>query len=236
MKAFLLAAGHGTRLRPYTDLLPKCLLPIRGVPMLEIWLSLCRRHGISEVLINTHAHSSAVVEFIRKWRDGVHVTIREEAELFGSAGTLRANRAWLETDDQFWIFYADVLTNADLNSMLEFHSPRSAATLGVYAVKDPRRCGIVCTDEHHVITEFTEKPSEPKSHWAFSGIMIGTPALLDAIPEKSGSDIAFDVLPQLIGRMRAYAIPEFVIDIGTPENYEEAQRKWPALARTQRNG
>src|SRR5581483_1516299 len=229
MKAFLLAAGHGTRLRPYTDLLPKCLLPIHGVPMLEIWLALCRRHGISEVLVNTHAHSAAVVDFVRKWRDGVHVTVREEPELFGSAGTLRVNRRWLGSDDLFWVFYADVLTNANLNRMLEHHCSRNAATLGVYYVSDPRRCGIVCTDDSQTITDFTEKPLTPKSNWAFSGIMIATPALLDVVPEKSGADIAFDVLPKLVGRMRAYAIPEFVIDIGTPENYEEAQRRWPGL-------
>jgi mannose-1-phosphate guanylyltransferase len=231
MKAFLLAAGHGTRLRPYTNLLPKCLLPIQGVPMLQIWLSLCREHGIAEVLVNTHSHSAAVVEFVRKWRDGVHVTVIEEPQLFGSAGTLRANRKWVDSDDTFWVFYADVLTNVDLDAMLKFHSPEFAATLAVYSVPDPSRCGIVCTDQRDVVTEFVEKPVTPKSNKAFAGIMIASPALLDAIPEKPGADIAFDVLPSLTGRMRAYQVPEFVLDIGTIENYQEAQREWPALAR-----
>jgi mannose-1-phosphate guanylyltransferase len=60
MKAFLLAGGHGTRLRPITDTVPKCLVPIRGTPMLSIWLELCFRAGISEVLINLHAHAEAI--------------------------------------------------------------------------------------------------------------------------------------------------------------------------------
>src|SRR5579885_3155877 len=195
MKAFLLAAGHGTRLRPYTDSLPKCLLPVGGTPMLEIWLSLCRKHGIAEVLVNTHAHSAAVIDFVRKRKDKARVTVVEETELFGSAGTLRANRKWINSDDKFWVFYADVLTNIDLSAMLKFHSTNSAATLGVYRVPDPCRCGIVSTDLRHVVTGFVEKPSRPRSNTAFAGIMIATPEFIDAIPEKRGADIAFDVLP-----------------------------------------
>src|SRR6266496_2785296 len=105
MKAFLLAAGHGTRLRPHTDGTPKCLLPIRGVPILEIWLALCRKHGISEVLVNTHAHAAAVKEFVAQWKDGIRVTVIEEPELYGSAGTLLANRDWVRGEDKFWVFY-----------------------------------------------------------------------------------------------------------------------------------
>src|ERR1043166_6457288 len=66
MKAFLLAAGHGTRLRPITKNPPKCLVPIQGVPMLAIWLSVCKELGISEVLINLHAHADAVSAFLRQ--------------------------------------------------------------------------------------------------------------------------------------------------------------------------
>jgi mannose-1-phosphate guanylyltransferase len=226
MKAFLLAAGHGTRLRPYTDHLPKCLLPIRGTPMLEVWLSLCRNYGISEVLVNTHAHASTVVDFVSRWTGGVRVIVKEEPELFGSAGTLWVNRRWVEAEDKFWVFYADVLTNTNLDAMLKFHSPESAATLGIYSVPDPERCGIVSVDQHQVVTSFAEKPARPKSNRAFAGIMIGTRKFLDAIPDKRGADIAFDVLPRLIGRMRAYTIPEFVLDIGTLANYEAAQMQW----------
>jgi mannose-1-phosphate guanylyltransferase len=229
MKAFLLAAGHGTRLRPFTESLPKCLLPVQGTPILEIWLALCRQCGVSEVLVNTHAHAQAVVEFVRNWKNGVRVSVVEERELFGSAGTLRANRSWVDGEESFWIFYADVLTNARLRLMLRFHRPKTAATLGIYTVPDPERCGIVSLDNASTVVEFVEKPASPKSNLAFAGIMLGTPELLDAIPDKPGADIAADVLPRLTGRMRAYRIPEFVLDIGTPENYELAQKTWPGL-------
>lgn len=230
MKAFLLAAGHGTRLLPFTASLPKCLLPVRGTPILEIWLALCRQCEVSEVLVNTHAHAPAVVEFVRNWKDGVRVSVVEERELFGSAGTLRANRRWVEGEEKFWIFYADVLTNARLASMAEFHRPQTAATLGIYTVPDPERCGIVSLDDANTVVEFVEKPAFPKNNLAFAGIMIGTPELLDAVPDTPGADIAAHVLPRLTGRMRAYPIPEFVLDIGTPENYELAQKTWPGLS------
>jgi mannose-1-phosphate guanylyltransferase len=229
MKAFLLAAGHGTRLRPYTDTVPKCLLPICGVPMLEIWLALCSRHGISEVLVNTHAHASAVTDFVRRWRNGVSVSVVEEPELYGSAGTLLANREWVEGEERFWVFYADVLTNVNLDAMLAFHNPDHVATLALYSVPDPERCGIAELDATGTIVSFVEKPSIPKGNLAFAGVMLATPKMLDSIPEKRGADIGFDVLPQLVGLMRGYTTPEFVLDIGTIQNYELAQRTWPGL-------
>lgn len=100
MKAFLLAAGHGTRLRPITDNLPKCLVPIQGVPMLAIWLSVCKELGISEVLINLHAHADSVSAFLRQnHHSGVRVHVSEEKQLLGSAGTLRANRDWVQKEN-----------------------------------------------------------------------------------------------------------------------------------------
>jgi len=230
MKAFLLAAGLGTRLRPYTDTTPKCLLPVGGVPMLEIWLALCRSHQISQVLVNIHAHANAVKSFVQAKDYGVQVTVVEEQELFGSAGTLRANRNWLAGDTNFWVFYADVLTSADLGAMLRSHSSGCAATLAVYSVPDPQRCGIVSVNRELMVTGFVEKPAFPAGNLAFAGIMIGTQQLIDAIPDKPQVDLAFDVLPKLVGKMRAYTISSYLLDIGTIGNYAIAQETWPGLS------
>jgi mannose-1-phosphate guanylyltransferase len=230
VKAFLLAAGHGTRLRPITDNLAKCMVPIQGVPMLALWLECCRRAGIDEVLINLHANAASVHEFLRQHAAGMPVHVVEEAKLLGSAGTLRANRDWIGSDDLFWVFYADVLNCADLRAMLRLHRDRQpAATLGVYQVPDPRRCGIVTTNDAGVIEEFVEKPANPAGNWAFSGLMIGTPALLEAIPKDTPADIGFHVLPRLTGRMVAFPIHDYLIDIGTMENYQRAQATWPGF-------
>ena len=104
MKAFLLAAGHGTRLRPLTDTIPKCLVPIRGVAILDIWLEVCRRAGVHELFINLHAHADAVRTALASKEVGIKVHLSEEQVLLGSAGTLAANREWVAAEPEFWVF------------------------------------------------------------------------------------------------------------------------------------
>lgn len=229
MKAFLLAAGHGTRLRPITNNIPKCLVPIRGTPMLAIWLRLCKQLGIEEVLINLHSHAELIRSFLQRFNDvDVRVRVAEETQLLGSAGTLCANRDWVDGEELFWVFYADVLHSADLTGMLRMHRERGpAATLGVYQVPDPSRCGIVTVNAENIIEDFVEKPEHPVSNLAFSGLMIATPALLKIMPERIPSDIGFDILPRLKNQMLAFQIKDYLIDVGTLENYEKAQATWP---------
>jgi mannose-1-phosphate guanylyltransferase len=230
VKAFLLAAGHGTRLRPMTDTIPKCLVPIRGTPMLEIWLEVCRRAGIDEVLVNLHSHADLVRKTLAHMTQGVKVHVSEEPVLLGSAGTLLANRDWVSRESNFWILYGDVLTAANLTQMLDFHSSRQpVGTIGLYTVRDASRCGVVSFDPDFVVREFVEKPTHPKSNWAFSGLMIGTPELLKSIPPRFPADLGFDVLPQLVGRILAYPITDFLTDIGTMETFQAAQETWPGL-------
>jgi mannose-1-phosphate guanylyltransferase len=230
LKAFLLAAGHGTRLRPLTDTTPKCLLPIRGVPLLQIWLRTCALFGIDEVLINVHAHASAVRHFLHTHPSSISVRVVEENELLGSAGTIIQNRDWIGSTDSFWVFYADVLCRIDLAAMLQLHrSTCPVATIGAYRVADPTRCGILEVNERGNVTDFVEKPSHPKSNLAFSGILLGTQMLLDAVPSKNPVDFGFDVFPKLIGKMMVYPITSYLMDIGTMQNYQLAQSSWPGF-------
>jgi mannose-1-phosphate guanylyltransferase len=230
VKAFLLAAGHGTRLRPLTEKMPKCMVPIRGRAMLDIWLEICEQAGIDEVLMNLHAHSDPVRTALRQSKRRVRVHLSEEPVLLGSAGTLVCNRDWVAAEPYFWVLYADVLTNANLNEMLQFHIKSTpVATIGSCRVKDPSRCGVLTFDPDFLVQEFVEKPAHPRSDWAFSGIMIATPMLLDTIPSRLPVDLGFDVLPRLVGRMRAYPISDYLTDVGTMENYEAAQETWPGL-------
>lgn len=199
--------------------------------MLRIWLQLCDRFAIDEVLVNVHDHASMVREFVEQEKPRVKVRLVEEPELLGSAGTLRSNRAWVASESCFWVFYADVLHQVNLGAMLALHNSQNVpATIGVYRVPDPSRCGVVEVDEGNRVTQFVEKPARPASNLAFAGLLIGTGDLLDAIPDRSPVDIGFDVLPQLTGRMLAYSISDYLIDIGTMENYQRAQATWPANA------
>jgi mannose-1-phosphate guanylyltransferase len=228
LKAFLLAGGHGTRLRPLTDTVPKCLVPIRGKPLLDIWLDLCSRSGITEVLINLHAHGQAIERHLQRSHSPVNVRLVHEDRLLGSAGTLAANRAWVGSDPAFWILYSDVLTNMNLRRMSDFHSGHGGiATLGLYQVPDPSHCGVAVTDDKGVITDFEEKPQTPRSNWVFSGLMVAGPGLFGLIPPCTPADLAFHVLPCLLGKMQAYPITDYLLDVGTLPNYERAQHTWP---------
>ncbi len=234
MKAFLLAAGNGTRLRPLTDNVPKCLLPICGAPLLEIWLNNCKAAGIRDVLVNAHAHTEEIRRFAAEQESGVKIRIAEEPELLGSAGTVAENQSFVTGEKTFFILYADVLTNIDLRRMLEFHQQKHLpATLGIYQVPDPSRCGIVTMNEDSVIQQFVEKPSQPVSNWAFAGVMIAGPELFDFLPAQRPADLGFDVLPRMIGKMGAYRISEYLLDIGTLSNYQHAQQSWRGLAQLQ---
>jgi mannose-1-phosphate guanylyltransferase len=230
MKAFLLAAGKGERLRPVSQGIAKCLVPIQGTPLMAIWLELCRRHGIDEVLVNTHAHSESVTAFLTNRSDGIRVRIANEPTLLGSAGTLLANRQWIRSEKEFWVFYADVLTNMNLTRMLASHRAAGhPATIGVYRVANPGECGIVAVDQHRTVTAFVEKPSRPAGDLAFSGILVATPAILDEIPQRVPADLGFHVFPRMIGKMAAYTVSEYLVDVGTPKAYSAAQLKWPGL-------
>ena len=234
MKAFILAAGHGTRLRPLTDDIPKCLLPIQGSPLLEIWLNNCRAAGISEVLINAHAHPAAIREFAATQKTRVKAYVVEEPKLLGSAGTLSENRRFIAGEKIFFVLYGDVLTNIDLRQMLQFHEQKGAlVTLGIYQVPDPTRCGIVSMNENGIIQNFVEKPLEPTSNWAFSGVMIAGQEIFNLLPDQRPADIGFHLLPKLTGRMAAYKVREYLLDIGTLDNYQTAQESWPGLVHAQ---
>ncbi|MEW5975405.1 MAG: nucleotidyltransferase family protein [Acidobacteriota bacterium] len=225
MKAFILAAGLGTRLRPLTDSVPKCLLPVRGKPILQYWLELCANHGISQVLINLHHHDQKVREFVRSRDWGLTVVLTFEPTLLGSGGTVRSNGDWIRQESEFAILYADNLTNVNLTRMREFHQNSGRPlTMGLFRTSFPEQCGIVRLSDYGVVVEFAEKPASPWSNLANAGIYFASPAILNLIPAHTPCDIGHDLLPLLVGNMMGYCVPEYLLDIGTPESYAQAQQ------------
>jgi len=228
MKAFILAAGSGTRLRPLTDTVPKCLLPIQGVPLLQIWLENCSVAGITDVLVNVHSHAGQIREFASKQCGKLAVRIAEEEQLLGSGGTLAENQDFVAGEEAFFVLYGDVLTNVSLVDMLVFHRARNLqATLGIHQVPDPTQCGIVTADQDGIVRSFVEKPAHSESKWAFSGVMVASPQIFESVPAERPADIGFHLLPRLIGRMAAYPISDYLLDIGTLSSYRAAQSSWP---------
>jgi mannose-1-phosphate guanylyltransferase len=194
---------RGERLGALTAATPKCLLPINGTPLLQIWLEHLERSGIDEVLINTH------------W---LH--------------ELLANRQWAG-QEPFFIIYGDNLTRFDLRKMLDFHGrQRQPLTIRIYRRADAKRAGIVCLDENDIVIDFEEKPEKPKSDVGAGGIYIADNRIFDYYPKQvdNRSSLALDlsqhVLPRLVGKMKAYDSGEFSMDIGTPESLAEARGHW----------
>ena len=228
MKAFLLAAGKGTRMKPLTDSVPKCLHSIDHRPLLQIWLENLAEAGVSEVLINTHHLADQVESFARNL-DGPApaITIYHESLLMGSAGTVAANRQFIVDHDPFFIVYADNLTELPLREFLRFHSRRNSFfSVALFKPSNPRSCGIVTLDEDDRITSFVEKPLRAESPWANAGIYIADFRLFGFIESGKFADFGYDVLPRLVGKMYGFRYDGLFHDIGTPEQLERARRDW----------
>jgi len=230
VKAFLLAAGRGSRLRPITDSIPKCMLKVGGQPLIDIWLDTLHLAGVDEVLVNLHHLPDVVLGHISARTAPPEVLAVFEPELLGSAGTLLANRDWVGGEELFLALNADNLTDFDLRHLIEFHRHgHDLATLAVFRAPDPSRCGVVELDPAGRLVGFTEKPASPASNLANAGMYVFHPNVLDIIGSVKGSpptDIGYHLLPLLIGRARALALDGYFRDIGTPESYRAASLEW----------
>ena len=227
MKAFLLAAGLGTRLRPITDSTPKCLLPIDGRPLLDIWLDALVRAGVTEVLLNAHHLADQVEAHVAARIGAPAVRLVIEPELLGSAGTLRANRDFVVDEDMFLAVNADNLTDFDLSVLIDVHrSCGAVATLSLFRAPDPTQVGVVEVNADLVVG-FEEKPAHPRGDLANAGMYAFAPAVIEEITGPDPRDIGFDLLPKLIGRARAVALNgSYFIDIGTSEALRRARDDW----------
>jgi mannose-1-phosphate guanylyltransferase len=230
MKAFLLAAGVGRRLRPITDQTPKCMLVVDGRPLLDIWLDEFARAQVDEVLVNLH-HLPDVVRQRCAVRTGPPaVRLVFEPQLLGSAGTLAANRPWVDGEEMFLACYADNLTDFDLRSLVEFHRDHGPiATLTVFHSERPSAGGVVELDAAGTVTGFQEKPNEPVSDLTNAGMYAFHPSVLEKIGDPP-ADIGYDLLPQLVGQARAMLVEGYFRDVGTVEAYRRAIQEWPARA------
>lgn len=227
MKALVLAAGVGSRLGELTRNRAKCMLPIAGRPLLDYWCEMLAQAGVEDVYINTHHCAEQVREFIVTRPRGLRFQEGYEPVLLGSAGTLRRAHDFFKGDDRFLIIYADNYAEMDLRRLVAFHDAkhRPPLVLVSYPTDQPQSCGILELDSDGRVISFEEKPAHPKSNFANSGIHVATPELFQWVPEQAPSDIGFQVLPQLVGKMYGYVTNEFIQDIGTPAAYDTV-RAW----------
>lgn len=233
MPAVLLAAGLGTRLRPLTNAIPKCLVPIGGQPLLGHWLSTLRAAGVGPLIVNMHHHAQAVRAYLQESGWNTSVLADFEEELLGTAGTLYRHRKLLE-GGPFLAIHADNYSIFNVQAFIAAHADRPAAcdiTMMTFETPTPKNCGIVKLDERGVIIDFYEKVENPPGKLANGAVYVMEPSVLETIQKcrVARPDISLDVIPQHLGRIFAYHNDGYHRDIGTPESYAQAQADHVAM-------
>lgn len=223
MRAILLAAGFGKRLRPLTNSVPKCLVPIKGRPLLEIWLDRLTTAGFGPFLINTHYLADSVADFVAACAYGSAITLVHENQLLGTAGTLSKNITFFEGGGGLLI-HADNYCLADLDAFRNAHQHRPVGceiTMLTFRAKTPSTCGIVELDDRNVVRGFHEKVAHPPGNLANGAIYALSAAAIAEIRDChfAETDFSTGILPRFVGRIYSHETKEIFIDVGTPESY-----------------
>jgi mannose-1-phosphate guanylyltransferase len=223
VRALLLAAGLGTRLRPLTDTVPKCLVPIKGRPLLDYWLEMLTEAGVGPLLLNLHHLPEQVQNFVETCRFSDNVLMLYEEKLLGTGGTILANRDFF-IDGPFMVIHADNFSRFDIRAFIECHHarpPKCEITMLTFTTDTPHNCGIVELDDQGIVVGFHEKVMHPPSNLANGAVYIIEQVVVDFIASKGTPqvDISTEVLPHFLNRIATFHNADVHIDIGTPEAY-----------------
>lgn len=224
--ALLLAGGLGTRLRPLTETVPKCLVSVGEQELLGYWIDNLLSAGISEATVNTHHLAEQVQNYIERIRKEKNFQLHEsyEPQLLGSAGTVSANAGLADDVSSVVLIYADNLSDVSLKDLIAFHeSHDEPITMLLFHAENPSACGIATLDEHSNIVDFVEKPETPESDLANAGIYVIDSQVYRDIAEMNRFDFGHDVLPDFAGKMKGYIHDGYHRDIGTLDSLEQAR-------------
>ena len=233
----LLAAGVGSRLRPLTDTLPKCMVPLADKPVLLRNIEWLRGHGINEVAINLHYRPEVVKGYFEDGSAfGVNIHYSHEPELLGTAGALLGVRNWLG-ETSFLIVFADNLHRMDLETFLETHRASDAAmTMALLHRPDVSESGVATLGESDMVTGFVEKPVNTAGvgNWVNAGVFAARPSLFRFIPPGRVSDFGRDVIPSMLAAGELIAGHRLVDVDQVPywiDTHQDLERTESALAR-----
>ena len=243
MKAMILAAGKGTRVRPITYTIPKPLIPILQKPVMEFLLELLRQHGFDEIMVNVSHLANEIENYFRDGqRFGVQIAYSFEGriidgvlvgEAIGSAGGMRRIQDFSPFfDDTFVVLCGDALIDLDLSAAVKWHKAKgSIATVIMKSVprEEVSSYGIVVTDDSGRVRAFQEKPSveEALSTNISTGIYIFEPEVLKYIPSGENFDIGGQLFPKLVEMDAPFhgLVMDFEwVDIGKVPDYWQAIR------------
>jgi len=226
-KAILLSAGFGTRLRPLTNTLPKCLVPINGKPLLQIWLEQLSANGIDKFLINSHYLSQQVHQFIENSSFKKQVTIFHEAELLGTLGTLKSTLSFWENEDVL-VAHADNLCLCSWQKFQQKFVLKDENTLGtmmVFNTDMPKSCGIIEYNGKGLVTNFHEKVNNPPSNLANAAIYLFDSRVSKLIEQSSieETDISLHLIPKLLTKLNFWQTDGYLRDIGSLNSLAKAE-------------
>lgn len=221
MRAIILAGGKGTRLAPYTTVLPKPLMPIGEMPILEIVIRQLARHGFNDLTLAVGYLAELLMAYCGDGSKlGVNIEYSKEEQPLGTAGPLSLIK---NLDETFLVMNGDLLTTIDYSEMLKYHRERNAlATIACYQRDVKIDLGVIEMDADNWVTNYIEKPTY---HYAVSmGIYIFEPAVLELIPQDQRFDLP-DLVINLMNkgqRVNVYNFDGYWLDIGRHDDYERA--------------
>ena len=230
MKAFILAAGKGRRLGHLTKDTPKPMLMLKGKPILEHNILMCKKAGVKDIFINLHYLPDIITDYFGDGsKFGVNIQYNFESELLGTAGGILF---FLENfnEEPFYVIYGDSYTEFDLRDLKIYHeSVKSEFTLAMHWTNDIRQSGLVELDQDGMIINFIEKPkiNSIEGGWVNSGIYLINSGVIDDIVRKN-SDFAYDVIPKIIKRgqkIYGYKIEDIFLTVDTPQLFKHSQKE-----------
>ena len=235
MKAIILAAGIGERMRPLTNNLPKPMLPINKKPVLEYTLKLLKKHGINEVLITTFYLKEKIINYFGDGRKlGMKISYLQEKELIPSARALKQVETFV--DDEVLIIFGDIITDTDLTKLINFHKEKEAdITITTYLLNPGYPTAIVSFDKNSKLTYFIEKLPKEKydkipinKRLVNGGIFIFKKNIFDNITKDSDKNIS-DIIESIYKKQRIFVYKlkkdDYLIEIGNMQRYLNAKNE-----------
>ena len=237
MNALLLSAGFGKRLRPITDTVPKCLVKIGNIPLLQIWLDkLASESMIDKIYINTHYLRDQVEDFVCSYQSNHRnkkIELIHEKKLLGTAGTVKSLASRIATKPLFFA-HADNLSLFSFRNFVDAYLKRPLAselTMMTFNSDNPQSCGLVEIDEDQIVTSFQEKPIHPKGNLASAATFILSPQVIKQVSTmEKVVDFSKEILPLYVERMNIWHNDVYHRDIGTPHAYKLAHYEFFKLS------